>query len=106
MLTTCGFKEDKLNEWTAILYFKHDNGTYIHIPPKANHWAGETNGGFTVNNIVSLFTTSSLILVYNIRHGDSPLFLYLHEWPKGPRWNSPATELPQAEGARVYEECE
>ncbi|KAF6750595.1 hypothetical protein DFP72DRAFT_511799 [Ephemerocybe angulata] len=46
--TTCRFKEDTSNYWTAVLYFKHDNGTYIRVPQKANHWVGETNGGFTV----------------------------------------------------------
>lgn len=46
--TTCRFKEDKSNYWTAVLYFKHDNGTYIRVPQKANHEVGNTDGGFTV----------------------------------------------------------
>ncbi|RXW20562.1 hypothetical protein EST38_g5294 [Candolleomyces aberdarensis] len=27
--TSCRFKEDKSNYWTAVLYFKHTNGSYI-----------------------------------------------------------------------------
>lgn len=29
--TTCRFKEDKSNYWTAVLYFKHSNGSYIRV---------------------------------------------------------------------------
>ena len=29
--TTCRFKEDKSNYWTAVLYFKHPNGIYIRV---------------------------------------------------------------------------
>ncbi|KAJ3536620.1 hypothetical protein NMY22_g5956 [Coprinellus aureogranulatus] len=46
--TTCRFKEDKSNYWTAILYFKHSNGSYIRVPQKPNHVVGNTNGGHTV----------------------------------------------------------
>lgn len=28
---TCRFKEDKLNYWTAVLYSKHSNGSYIRV---------------------------------------------------------------------------
>ncbi|KAF6764491.1 hypothetical protein DFP72DRAFT_800096 [Ephemerocybe angulata] len=46
--TTCRFKEDKSNYWTAVLYFKHDNGTYIRVRQKPNHLVGDPEGGFTV----------------------------------------------------------
>lgn len=29
--TTCRFKEDKSNYWTAVMYFKHPNGSYIRV---------------------------------------------------------------------------
>ena len=29
--TTCRFKEDKSNYWTAVLYFKHSNGSYMRV---------------------------------------------------------------------------
>ncbi|TEB21927.1 hypothetical protein FA13DRAFT_1766544 [Coprinellus micaceus] len=46
--TTCRFKEDKSNYWTAVLYFKHSNGSYIRVPQKPNHLVGDTKGGHTV----------------------------------------------------------
>ena len=29
--TTCKFKEDASNYWTAVLYFKNPNGSYIRV---------------------------------------------------------------------------
>lgn len=29
--TTCRFKENKSNYWTAVMYFKHTNGSYIRV---------------------------------------------------------------------------
>ena len=29
--TTCRFKENSSNYWTAVLYFKHSNGSYIRV---------------------------------------------------------------------------
>ncbi|KAJ3510067.1 hypothetical protein NMY22_g16086 [Coprinellus aureogranulatus] len=46
--TTCRFKEDKSNYWTAVLYFKHANGSYLRVPQKPNDQVGNTNGGHTV----------------------------------------------------------
>lgn len=46
--TTCRFKEDKSNYWTAVLYFKHSNGSYMRVPQKPNDQVGNTNGGMTV----------------------------------------------------------
>ncbi|KAJ3536613.1 hypothetical protein NMY22_g5958 [Coprinellus aureogranulatus] len=46
--TTCRCKEDKSNYWTAVSYFKHDNGSYIRVPQKPNHLVGGTRGGHTV----------------------------------------------------------
>ncbi|TEB28238.1 hypothetical protein FA13DRAFT_1735873 [Coprinellus micaceus] len=46
--TTCRFKENKSNYWTAVMYFKHTNGSYIRVPQIANHITGAPNGGMTV----------------------------------------------------------
>ncbi|TFK21425.1 hypothetical protein FA15DRAFT_81461 [Coprinopsis marcescibilis] len=48
--TTCRFVEDKSNYWTAVLYFKHPNGTFIRVPQMANHNTGPglVAGGMTV----------------------------------------------------------
>ena len=29
--TTCRFKEDASNYWTAVLYYKNPNGSYIRV---------------------------------------------------------------------------
>ncbi|KAJ2912811.1 hypothetical protein MD484_g7613, partial [Candolleomyces efflorescens] len=46
--TTCRFKEDKSNYWTAVLYFKHRNGSFSRVPQMANQFVGSPNGGMTV----------------------------------------------------------
>ncbi|KAG2014380.1 WSC domain-containing protein [Coprinopsis cinerea AmutBmut pab1-1] len=46
--TTCRFKEDKSNYWTAVLYFRHENGSYARVPQIPNHVVGNPNGGMTV----------------------------------------------------------
>ncbi|KAJ2912997.1 hypothetical protein MD484_g7421, partial [Candolleomyces efflorescens] len=46
--TSCRFKEDKSNYWTAVLYFKHTNGSFIRVPQIANGGTGDSNGGMTV----------------------------------------------------------
>lgn len=66
--TTCRFKEDLSNYWTAVMYFKHPNGSYTRVcscllirrklpphhaapgqvPQIANQVVGSPNGGMTV----------------------------------------------------------
>ncbi|TFK26015.1 hypothetical protein FA15DRAFT_734061 [Coprinopsis marcescibilis] len=47
--TSCRFKENKSNYWTAVLYFKHENGSFIRVPQIPNHFTGEPhNGGITI----------------------------------------------------------
>ncbi|KAH6897879.1 hypothetical protein BKA70DRAFT_1115896 [Coprinopsis sp. MPI-PUGE-AT-0042] len=46
--TTCKFKEDKSNYWTAVMYFKHPNGSFIRVPQIPNHVTGSPDGGMTV----------------------------------------------------------
>ncbi|CAA7260360.1 unnamed protein product [Cyclocybe aegerita] len=46
--TTCQFKENKSNYWTAVLYFRHNNGSFIRVPQMANQGTGTPNGGMTI----------------------------------------------------------
>ncbi|KAF5314778.1 hypothetical protein D9611_007152 [Ephemerocybe angulata] len=46
--TTCRFKEDKFNYWSAVMYFKHENGSFMRVPQIPNHFTGSPNGGLTV----------------------------------------------------------
>ncbi|KAF9058009.1 hypothetical protein BJ165DRAFT_1379962 [Panaeolus papilionaceus] len=46
--TTCSFSEDFSNYWTAVLYFKHPNGTYKRVPQAAGQFTGNPNGGMTI----------------------------------------------------------
>ncbi|TFK19846.1 hypothetical protein FA15DRAFT_682808 [Coprinopsis marcescibilis] len=46
--TTCQFKENKSNYWTAVLFFKHQNGSFARVPQMANFGTGTPNGGMTV----------------------------------------------------------
>ncbi|KAG2012832.1 hypothetical protein CC2G_009800 [Coprinopsis cinerea AmutBmut pab1-1] len=48
--TTCRFVEDKSNYWTAVMFFRHPNGSYIRVPQMANHNTGPglQDGGMTV----------------------------------------------------------
>ncbi|KAF2728452.1 hypothetical protein EJ04DRAFT_591440 [Polyplosphaeria fusca] len=34
--TSCSFKQDKSNYWTAVMFFKHKNGSYIRVPQVGN----------------------------------------------------------------------
>ncbi|OTB02435.1 hypothetical protein M426DRAFT_62373 [Hypoxylon sp. CI-4A] len=47
--TTCTFSEDFSNYWTAVMFFKHPNGTYKRVPIMQNTALPEPiNGGMTV----------------------------------------------------------
>ncbi|KAK4185361.1 hypothetical protein QBC35DRAFT_537807 [Podospora australis] len=47
--TTCQFAEDFSNYWTAILYFRARNGSYIRVPQRNNiDFDGARGGGMTV----------------------------------------------------------
>ena len=46
--TSCKFKENKSNYWTAVMYFRHQNGTFTRVPQMPNHLTGSPNGGMTV----------------------------------------------------------
>lgn len=34
--TSCSFTQDKSNYWTAVMFFKHKNGSYIRVPQVGN----------------------------------------------------------------------
>jgi hypothetical protein len=46
--TTCHFKEDLSNYWTANLYFRARNGSYKRVPQIANEFNTGDNAGITV----------------------------------------------------------
>lgn len=47
--TTCTFSEDFSNYWTAVMFFKHPNGTYKRVPIMQNTaLPAGINGGMTV----------------------------------------------------------
>ncbi|KAL5348006.1 hypothetical protein ACLOAV_007418 [Pseudogymnoascus australis] len=46
--TTCTFKQDFSNYWTATLYFQSKNGTFIRVKQKGNQGFESANGGMTV----------------------------------------------------------
>jgi len=47
--TTCTFTEDFSNYWTAVMFFKHSNGTYKRVPIMQNGaLPNGINGGMTV----------------------------------------------------------
>ncbi|TFK16835.1 hypothetical protein FA15DRAFT_711362 [Coprinopsis marcescibilis] len=63
--TTCRFKEDKSNYWTAVLYFKNRNGSYYRVPQMANHNTGPgyQAGGMTVYYFQPRAPTKNLNIV-------------------------------------------
>jgi hypothetical protein len=46
--TSCQFAEDFSNYWTAILYFRAQNGTYKRVKNVGNNQFRDANGGLTV----------------------------------------------------------
>jgi hypothetical protein len=47
--TTCTFSEDFSNYWTAVMFFKHTNGSYKRVPIMQNTALPEPiNGGMTI----------------------------------------------------------
>ncbi|KAF2729401.1 hypothetical protein EJ04DRAFT_537866 [Polyplosphaeria fusca] len=46
--TSCQFADDFSNYWTAVLYFRAQNGTYKRVPQLGNNQFTTANGGLTV----------------------------------------------------------
>ncbi|KAJ3513199.1 hypothetical protein NMY22_g15113 [Coprinellus aureogranulatus] len=70
--TTCQFKENKSNYWTAVMFFKHPNGSYIRVPQVPNFGTGTPNGGMTVYYVQNAAKVTAPP-VASITHFPSPL---------------------------------
>jgi len=46
--TSCQFSDDFSNYWTAILYFRAQNGSYKRVPQRGNNQFEKANGGLTI----------------------------------------------------------
>ncbi|KUJ15835.1 uncharacterized protein LY89DRAFT_697871 [Mollisia scopiformis] len=46
--TTCQYAEDFSNYWTAVMYFRAQNGSYKRVPQLGNNQFTNANGGLTV----------------------------------------------------------
>ena len=46
--TTCQFAEDFSNYWTAVLYFRAQNGSYKRVPQLGNNQFETAKGGLTI----------------------------------------------------------
>jgi hypothetical protein len=46
--TSCQFSEDFSNYWTAVLYFRAQNGSYKRVPQLGNNQFETANGGLTI----------------------------------------------------------
>ncbi len=58
--TTCQFSEDFSNYWTAVMYFRAQNGTFRRVPLKGNVGFEQANGGMTVYYTNSLVGNSKV----------------------------------------------
>jgi len=73
--TTCTFSEDFSNYWTAVMFFKHANGTYKRVPIMQNTaLPNGINGGMTVYYTQQDFNSNGNVKitsfkpVRNLRH--------------------------------------
>ena len=46
--TSCTFSEDFSNYWTAVMYFRHRNGSFKRVPQLSNELLEPAAGGMTV----------------------------------------------------------
>ena len=46
--TSCQFKEDFSNYWTAVMFFRARNGTYKRVPQVGNQFLENSRGGMTI----------------------------------------------------------
>lgn len=57
--TTCTFADDFSNYWTATLFFRARNGSYIRVPQRPNvNFDGARGGGMTVRHFALLLPYS------------------------------------------------
>jgi hypothetical protein len=46
--TSCTFSEDFSNYWTAVMYFRAQNGTFKRVPQMGNQYLEKQRGGMTI----------------------------------------------------------
>jgi hypothetical protein len=46
--TSCTFSEDFSNYWTAVMYFRHRNGSFKRVPQLSNELLEPAVGGMTI----------------------------------------------------------
>jgi len=72
--TTCTFSEDFSNYWTAVLFFKHQNGTYKRVPIMSNDaLPAGINGGMTIYYTQQDFNTNGKQFIRTFPPVSSPL---------------------------------
>lgn len=67
--TTCIFTEDLSNYWTAVMYFRARNNSYIRVPQYPNSLIGNLNGGMTVYYIQADFSTNGKQKITSFKPG-------------------------------------
>lgn len=56
--TTCAYTEDFSNYWTALMYFRHENGSYKRVPQYPNAQLGyEGHNDTTINGGMTIYYT-------------------------------------------------
>lgn len=58
--TSCQFTEDFSNYWTAVLYFRAQNGSYKRVPQLGNNQFKTANGGLTIYYMQVSVTTQRI----------------------------------------------
>lgn len=75
--TTCVFTEDFSNYWTAVMYFKHQNGSYHRVPIMPNAVLPEgMNAGMTIYYTQQDFTSNG-----DVRMTAFPPVCHSLRWP-------------------------
>jgi len=68
--TTCTFSEDFSNYWTAVMFFKHPNGTYKRVPLMQNTaLPNGVNGGMTVYYTQESFSSNGKQKITSFKPG-------------------------------------
>lgn len=67
--TTCSFSEDFSNYWTAVMYFKARNGSYMRVPQYPNALLGSLTGGMTVYYLQADFSSNGKAKITSFKPG-------------------------------------
>ncbi|TFK20052.1 hypothetical protein FA15DRAFT_578117, partial [Coprinopsis marcescibilis] len=74
--TTCSFTEDLSNYWTAVLYFRHKNGSFERVPQIPEELVGPANGGMTLYYIQNAAKVTAFPKGFRMIVGDPALRSY------------------------------